>query len=133
MSVQLVLVPLRFFRSVSCSWRPFWGSPAGCLRACCRYIGIFWASPAPLACWGSWGFAPGVRVFLLRCCLLGLQVRFPCCLSLTLEWVYFWLRCLQSLWAPRPLSVGPSPFSGVGVDFGHALVAPRATPGFGLF
>ena len=71
---------------------------------CCRYVGIFWASPAPLACWGSWGFAPCVMVFLLRCCLLGLQVGFPCCLFLTLEWVYFWLRCLQSLWATKAVS-----------------------------
>ena len=45
---------------------------------------VFWASPAPLACWGGWGFAPCVRVFQLRCCLLGLQVGFPCCLFLTL-------------------------------------------------
>ena len=30
MSVQLVLVHLRFFHSVSCGWLPFWGSPAGC-------------------------------------------------------------------------------------------------------
>ena len=44
----------------------------------------FWASPAPLACWGGCGFAPCVRVFQLRCCLLGLQVGFPCCLFLTL-------------------------------------------------
>ena len=43
-------------------------------------------------------------MFLLRCCLLGLQVGFPCCLSLTLEWVYFWLRCLQSLWATKAVS-----------------------------
>ena len=41
---------------------------------------FFWASPALLACWGSWGFAPCVRVLQLRCCLLGLQVRSPCCL-----------------------------------------------------
>ena len=45
---------------------------------------VFWASPALLACWGGWGFAPCVRVFQLRCCLLGLQVGFPCCLFLTL-------------------------------------------------
>ena len=45
---------------------------------------FFWASPAPLACWGSWGFAPCVRVLQLRWCLLGLQVRSPCCPSLTL-------------------------------------------------
>ena len=83
---------------------------------CCRYIGIFWASPAPLTCWGGWGFAPCVRVFQLRCCLLGLQVGFPCCLFLTLEWVYFWLRCLQSLWATKAVSTalrGSSSSSGV--------------------
>ena len=34
---------------------------------------------------------------------------------------------------PLPVSDGPSPFSGVGVVFGHALVAPPVTPGFGLF
>ena len=51
---------------------------------------FFWASPAPLAYWGSWGFAPCIRVLQLRCCLLGLQVRSPCCPSLTLEWVCFW-------------------------------------------
>ena len=51
---------------------------------------FFWASPAPLSCWGSWGFAPCVRVLQFRCCLLGLQTRSPCCLSLTLEWVCFW-------------------------------------------
>ena len=51
---------------------------------------FFWASPAPLACWGSWGFAPFVRVLQLRCCLLCLQVRSSCCPSLTLEWVCFW-------------------------------------------
>ena len=36
----------------------------------------FLASRAPL-CWGSWGFPPCLRVFLLRCGLLGLQVGFP--------------------------------------------------------
>ena len=30
---------------------------------------------------------------------------------------------------PLPVSDGPSPFSGVGVVFGHALVAPPATLG----
>ena len=35
---------------------------------------------------------------------LGLQVGFPCCLFLTLEWVYSWLRCLQSLWATKAVS-----------------------------
>ena len=51
---------------------------------------FFWASPALLPCWGSWGFAPCVRVLQLRCCLLRLQVRSPCCPSLTLEWLCFW-------------------------------------------
>ena len=51
---------------------------------------FFWASPALLACWGSWGFAPCVKVLQLQCCLLGLQVRSPCCPSLTLECVCFW-------------------------------------------
>ena len=41
---------------------------------------FFWASPAPLACWGSWGFTPCVRVLQLRCGMLGLQMGFPCCL-----------------------------------------------------
>ena len=45
---------------------------------------FFWASPAPLACRGGWGYAPCVRVLQLRWCLLGLQVRSPCCTSLTL-------------------------------------------------
>ena len=45
---------------------------------------FFWASPAPLACWGRWGFAPCVRVLQLRWCLLGSQVRSPCYPSLTL-------------------------------------------------
>ena len=31
-SAQLVLGHLRFFRSVSCSWLPFWGSTPGWLR-----------------------------------------------------------------------------------------------------
>ena len=49
-------------------------------------------------------FAPCVRVLPLRCCLLGLQVGFPCCLFFPLEWVCFWLRCLQSLWAAKAVS-----------------------------
>ena len=54
-----------------------------CCFPCCRYIGFSGLSPAPLACWGGCGFAPCVRVFQLRCCLLGLQVGFPYCLFLT--------------------------------------------------
>ena len=106
---------------------------------------FFWASPAPLACWGGCCFAPCVRVFQLQCCLLGLQVGFPCCLFLTLG------GCISGYGVsrvcglrrrfrlpfvvlhPLPVSDGPSPFSGVGVVFGHTLVAPPATLGFGLF
>ena len=102
-----------------CGWRDlaatFSSVPVRCFP-CCWYIGIFWASPALLACWGVWGFTPCVRVFQLRCCLLGLQVGFPCCLFLTLEWGYFWLRCLQSLWATKAVSAalrGSSSSSGV--------------------
>ena len=58
---------------------------------------FFWASPAPLACWGSWGFAPCVRVLQLRWCLLGLQMRSPCCPSLALGWVCFWPAVSQAL------------------------------------
>ena len=39
-----------------------------------------------------------------------------CCLFLTFEWVYFWLRCLQSLWATKVVSAalrGSSSSSGV--------------------
>ena len=90
-------------------------------------------------------FAPCVRVLPLRCCLLGLQVGFPCYLFFPVEWECLWLRCLQSLWAVKAVSAalrGSSSsscvcwsftFSGVGVVFGHSLVAPTATPGFGLF
>ena len=53
---------------------------------------------------GSVDFAPCVRVLPLRCCLLGLQVGFPCCLFFTLVWVCLWLRCLQSLWAAKAVS-----------------------------
>ena len=70
-----------------CGWRglaaTFSSVPVRCFP-CCRYIGFFWASPALLACWSGCGFAPCVRVFQLRCCLLGLQVGLPCYLFLTL-------------------------------------------------
>ena len=105
--------------TLRCGWRglatTFSSVPVRCFP-CCRYMGIFWASPAPLTCWSGWGFAPCVKVFQLRCCLLGLQVGFPCCLFLTSEWVYFWLKCLQSLWATKAVSAalrGSSSSSGV--------------------
>ena len=56
---------------------------------------LFLGSPAPLPCWGGWTFAPCVRVLQFRCVLLGLQVRSPCCLSLTLVWVCFWPKVSQ--------------------------------------
>ena len=57
---------------------------------------FFCASPAPLACSGWLGYAPCVRVLQLRCCLLGLKVRSPCCPSLTLGWVCFWPTVSQA-------------------------------------
>ena len=62
---------------------------------------------------GLYTLCQGVPV---ACCLLGLPVGFPCCLFLTLEWGYFWLRCLQSLWATKAVSAalrGSSSSSGV--------------------
>ena len=131
-----------------CGWRglaaTFSSVPVRCFP-CCRYIVFFWAKPAPLACWGGCCFAPGVRVFRLQCCLLGLQVGFPCYLFLTLGGCTSGygvsrvcglrrrFRLPFVVLHPLPVSDGPSPFSGVGVVFGHALVAPPATPGFGLF
>ena len=53
-------------------------------------LSFFYASPAPLACRGSRGYAPCVRVLPLQWCLLGLKVKSPCCPSLTLGWVCFW-------------------------------------------
>ena len=57
---------------------------------------FFYASPAPLACRGSRGYAPCVRVLPLRWCLLGLKVKSPCCPSLTLGWVCFWPAVSQA-------------------------------------
>ena len=98
------------------------------------------------ACLLGWlFFAPCVRVFQLQCCLLGLQVGFPCCLFLALGGCTSGygvsrvcglrrrFRLPFVVLHPLPVSDGPSPFSGVGVVFGHALVAPPATLGFGLF
>ena len=63
---------------------------------------------------GVVGLCTLCQVLQMRCCLLGLQVGFPCCLFFTLEWVCFWLRCLQSLWAAKAVSAalrGSSSFS----------------------
>ena len=82
---------------------------------CYRYVGIFGLLLLRFA---------GVVGALLpvsgcSCCGVVCMVcrwGFPCCLSLTLEWVYFWLRCLQSLWATKAVSAalrGSSSSSGV--------------------
>ena len=64
---------------------------------------VFWASPAPLACWGGCGFAPCVRVpvAVLSAWFAGGAPLLP---FPYLRWVYFWLRCLQSLWATKAVS-----------------------------
>ena len=49
---------------------------------------VGWASTLP--------FFFCVRVLQLRWCLLGLTVRSPCCLSLTLGWVCFWPTVSQA-------------------------------------
>ena len=64
---------------------------------------FFYASPASLACRGRRGYAPCVRVLLLRWCLLGLKVWSPCCPSLTLGWVYFWPAVSQAFVARHGL------------------------------
>ena len=43
---------------------------------------VFWASPAPLACWGGWGFAPCVRVFQLHVVCLVCRWGSPAAFSL---------------------------------------------------
>ena len=193
MSVQLVLVHLRLFHSVSCSWRPFWGSPVGCstpavlvshgVGGCLVTVVLFppcflfcacAASPSaafpsefcPLTEWvglsvssllvysSVWLEGSCCDFFLSACalfsllqvhwdflgfscsaCLLGwlglcalcqgvpVAVLFawfaggvPLLLFLAVEWVYFWLRCLQSLWATKAVSAalrGSSSSSGV--------------------
>ena len=101
---------------------------------------FFWASPAPLACWGSWGFAPCVRVLQLRWCLLGLTVRSPCfpylrvgvLLASGVSGVCGLRRRSRLPFVVCrlfPVSVGPSPFLGLGW-LGHRFVAVPATPGF---
>ena len=95
----------------ACSLRSFpscrlpWGFPVtGCLSFCfpgdvgwaSALSFFFCASPVPLACRGWLGYAPCVRVLQLRCCLLGLKVRSPCCPSLTLGWVCFWPTVSQA-------------------------------------
>ena len=101
-------------------------------------VGVAWSQVCGPSC-DSWvldsSFAPCVRVLQLQWCLLGLTVRSP------LGWVCFWplvslafVGCEGGLGCPSWfviffLSVGPSPFLGLGW-LGHRFVAPPATPGF---
>ena len=193
MCVQLVLVHLRFLHSVSCSWRPFWGSPAGCstpavmvshgVGGCLVTVVLFppcflfcacaaspsAASPSgfcPLTGWVDMSVS-SLLVYSLVWLEGGLLRLFPQCLCAVfpaagtlgflgfscsasllgwlwlctlcqgvpvavlsawfaggvpllpfpyLRWVYFWLRCLQSLWATKAVSAalsGSSSSSGV--------------------
>ena len=62
---------------------------------------------------GLCALCQGVPVEVLSAWFAG---GFPCCFFLALEWVYFWLRCLQSLWATKAVSAalrGSSSSSGV--------------------
>ena len=93
---------LRSFPSCRLPW-VFFRSPGVCPSASLvTLVGLqpfpffFCASPAPLACRGRLGYAPCVTVLQLRWCLLGLTVRSPCCLSLTLGWVCFWPTVSQA-------------------------------------
>ena len=78
-------------------WFPCWLTQVGC------------STPAVMVSHGVGGCLVTVVLFppcflFCACATSGLQVGFPCCLFLTLEWVYFWLRCLQSLWATKAVS-----------------------------
>ena len=87
------------------AWRGLAASSSSGPAACAVFPGGGLLGLSCSACLrGYVDFAPCVRVLPLRCCLLGLQVGFPCCLFFPLEWVCFWLRCLQSLWAAKAVS-----------------------------
>ena len=71
--------------TLRCGWRGLaatFSSVPVCCFPCCRYFGIFWASPALLACWGGWGFVPcqGVPVAVLSAWFAGgvPLLPFPC-------------------------------------------------------
>ena len=198
MSVQLVLVHLRFLHSVSCSWLPFWGSPCWLTQVGCSTPAVMVSlgvgglschscTVHPLfsfLCLRSFPFrcfpfrvlppfrvdwhvclqcagllfgvagggllrlfpqclcavfpAAGTLVFLgfsCSACLLGWLLLCTLCQGVPvavlsawfaggvpllpfpyLRWVYFWLRCLQSLWATKAVSAalcGSSSSSGV--------------------
>ena len=118
--------------------------PQGLQRALFSLGVVFWAS-APLACGVSWALHP-----VSGCSSCGV-VCLVCRWGSPAAFSFPWSGCASG-WGvsrvcglrrrsrlpfvvchPLPVSVGPSPFSGVGAVFGHRLVAPPATPGFGLF
>ena len=117
----------------ACSVRFF--PAAGSLR-------IFWASPAPLDCWGSWALHPVSGCS--SCSVVCLVCRWgsPAAFFFTLKWVCFWLRCLQSLWAAKAVSAAlrglssfscvcwSFTFSGVGVVFWSQVGGPSCDSWF---
>ena len=80
----------------------------------------------PVAVLSAW-FAGGVPLLLFPYLRVGVLLA-----KVSPEFVG-WEVVSAALRHPFPVSVGPSPFSGVGVVFGHRLVAPPATPSFGFF
>ena len=112
MSVSSLLV----YSSVG--WRglavTFSSVPVRCFP-CCRYIGIFGLLLLRFAgVVGALLLSQSISCWDVVC--LVCRRGSPCCLSLILEWVYFWLRRLQSLWATKAVSAalrGSSSSSGV--------------------
>ena len=131
-----------------CGWRglaaTFSSVPVRCFP-CCGYIGFSVLLLLRLLAGVVVALHPVSGCSSCGVVCFGLQVGFPCCLFLTLGGCtsgYGVSRVCELrrrfrlpfvVLHPLPVSDGPSPFSGVGVVFGHALVAPPATPGFGLF
>ena len=76
-----------FLRACSLCRLP-WGFPVTRCLSFCFPGDVGWASALP--------FFFCVRVLQLRWCLLGLTVRSPCCLSLTVGWVCLWPTVSQA-------------------------------------
>ena len=101
-----------------CGWRGLaatFSSVPVCCFPCCRYVGFLGFSCS--ACLLGWlllcDLCQGVPVAVLSAWFAGgvPLLPFP-----YLRWVYFWLRCLQSLWAMKAVSAalcGSSSSSGV--------------------
>ena len=87
-----LLATLGFFRSLSVVLQLPWWRGLG-LQPFLSFSGLFLLRLLA----GVVGvFSPCVRVLQLQWCLLGLQVRSPCCPSLTLGWVCFWPAVSQA-------------------------------------